>query len=217
MVAWWIRLGTLVCGDTPLGVRLAPALASGLNTWLIGDLALVLGARAVGAQPRTAFRAALWYNATITVCLGAMLAIPDAPASLFWTITLCCLARTRPEAADEDARTGWWLAAGLAAGLAVMSKYSALFLAPGVLLWLAVTPGGWKALRRPGPWLAAAIAIAVFAPNVIWNAQNHWESFTKQFGRVAPHGMSPAHVAEFLGGAVSAAFTTRRSRDLPPG
>jgi 4-amino-4-deoxy-L-arabinose transferase-like glycosyltransferase len=189
MIAWWIRAGGLVFGDTPLAVRLIPALASGLNTWLIGDLA-----RTLGASPRTAFRAALWYNATLTVCLGAMLAIPDAPASLFWTITLCCLARTR-----GGDRTGWWLAAGLAAGLAVMSKYSALFLAPGVLLWLAVTPGGLKALRRRGPWLAAAIAIAIFAPNVVWNAQNHWESFTKQFGRVAPHGVSPAHVAEFLG------------------
>ncbi len=188
MVAWWIRVGTLICGDTPLGVRLVPALASGLNTWLIGDLA-----RALGASPRTAFRAALWYNATITVCLGAMLAIPDAPASLFWTITLCCLARTQ-----RREGVGWWLAAGLAAGLAVMSKYSALFLAPGVLLWLAVTPGGLKTLRRPGPWLAAAIAVVVFAPNVIWNAQNHWESFTKQFGRVAPEGLSPGHLVEFL-------------------
>ena len=191
MVAWWIRLGSLICGDTPLGVRLVPALAAGLNTWLIGDLA-----RTLGASPRTAFRAALWYNATITVCLGAMLAIPDAPASLFWTITLCCLARTRPELGEP--RTGWWLAAGLAAGLAVMSKYSALFLAPGVLLWLAATPGGLKSLRRPGPWLAAVVAVAVFSPNVIWNAQNHWESFSKQFGRVAPEGFSPAHVAEFL-------------------
>ena len=188
MIAWWIRIGTLICGDTPLGVRLMPALAAGLNTWLIGDLA-----RALGASPRTALRAALWYNATITVCLGAMLAIPDAPASLFWTITLCCLART-----PKSQGAGWWLAAGLAAGLAVMSKYSALFLAPGVLLWLATTPGGLKALRRPGPWLAAIIAMAVFAPNVIWNAQNHWESFVKQFGRVAPEGLSPGHVAEFL-------------------
>jgi len=188
MIAWWIRVGTLICGDTPLAVRLLPALAAGLNTWLIGDLA-----RTLGASPRTALRAALWYNATITVCLGAMLAIPDAPASLFWTITLCCLARTQ-----KDEGAGWWLAAGLAAGLAVMSKYSALFLAPGVLLWLAVTPGGLKTLRRPGPWLAAVIAMTVFAPNVIWNALNHWESFAKQFGRVAPEGFSPAHAAEFL-------------------
>ena len=112
MIAWWIRAGELVFGDTPLGVRLVPALASGLTTWLVGDLA-----RRLGAEPRTAFRAALWYNATITVCLGGMLAIPDAPASLFWMLTLWTLARFW-----ESRRAAWWLAAGAAAGLAVMCR-----------------------------------------------------------------------------------------------
>src|SRR5947208_13436258 len=69
MIAWWIRAGETLFGQTPLGVRLVAVLASGLNTWLVGDLA-----RRLGAAPRTAFRAALWYNATLTVCLGGMLA-----------------------------------------------------------------------------------------------------------------------------------------------
>lgn len=189
MIAWWIRAGSLIAGDTPLGVRLLPALASGLNTWLIGDLA-----RRLGAEPPTAFRAALWYNATLTVCLGGMLAIPDAPASLFWTLTLCALVRAWPQM-----KLGWWAAAGVAAGLGVLSKYSALFLAPGVVLWLLLTPGGLAALRRPAPWLAALLAALLFSVNILWNAQNHWESFDKQFGRVAPQGLAPAHLAEFLG------------------
>jgi 4-amino-4-deoxy-L-arabinose transferase-like glycosyltransferase len=189
MIAWWIRAGSLVAGDTPLGIRLLPALASGLNTWLIGDLA-----RRLGAEPRTALRAALWYNATLTVCLGGMLAIPDAPASLFWTLTLWCLARAWP-----GLSIGWWAAAGIAAGLGVLSKYSALFLAPGVLLWLLLIPGGAAALRRPGPWLAAVLAGGLFSVNIAWNAANHWESFDKQFGRVAPEGLAPGHLAELLG------------------
>ena len=189
MIAWWIRAGELVAGDTPLGVRLLPALASGLSTWLIGDLA-----RRLGAEPRTALRAALWYNATLTICLGGMLAIPDAPASLFWTATLWCAAR-----AWRRPGPGWWLAAGVAAGLGVLSKYSALFLAPGVVLWLMLEPDGLKVLRRPWPWLAALIAGAFFALNVAWNAQNHWVSFAKQFGRVAPEGVAPTHLLEFLG------------------
>ena len=188
MIAWWVRLGTLICGDNALGVRLLPALASGLNTWLIGDLA-----RRLGLSDRAAFRAALWYNATLTVGLGGLLALPDSPASLFWTVTLWCLAR-----AWARERPGWWLAAGVAAGLAVLSKYSALFLAPGVLLWLALAPGGVARLRRPGPWLAAIAAGAVFAVNVAWNAENGWLTFSKQFGRIAPDGLTPAHSLEFL-------------------
>jgi 4-amino-4-deoxy-L-arabinose transferase-like glycosyltransferase len=177
-----------VFGDTPLGVRVIAVLASGLSSWLIGELA-----RSLGADGRTAFRAALWYNATLTVCLGGMLAIPDAPASLFWTVTLWALARFW-----RTRQAGWWLAAGLAAGLAVMSKYSALFLAPGVLIWLLAAPGGVAELRKPGPWAAAAIAAVVFSANVVWNAQHDWITFTKQFGRVAPHGVSIGHVVELL-------------------
>ena len=189
MIAWWVRAGEALFGDTPLGVRFLPALASGLNTWLIGDLTLRLG-----ASPRTAFRAALWYNATLTVCLGGMLAIPDAPASLFWTLTLWTLARFW-----ASRRAAWWLAAGLAAGLAVMSKYSGLFLAPGVLLWLVLIPGGFAELKKPGPWAAALIAVVVFSANVFWNAEHGWITFAKQFGRVAPHGFTLAYVADFVG------------------
>ena len=201
MIAWWIRAGTMLFGDTPLGVRLLPALASGLNTWLIGDLA-----RRLGAEPRTAFRAALWYNATLTVCLGGMLAIPDAPASLFWTLTLWALAAR----VAQRMSLGWWAAAGVAAGLGVLSKYSALFLAPGVVLWLLLIPGGLAALRRPGPWLAALVAGGLFSVNVVWNAQNHWESFTKQFGRAAPQGLEPGAPGGIPGYAVPAADAVDR-------
>ena len=189
MIAWWIHVGRSLCGDTPLGVRLLPALASGLNTWLIGDLA-----RRIGLDARTAFRAALWYNATLTVGLGGLLALPDSPASLFWTLTLWCLAR-----AWRAPGLGWWMGAGLAAGLATLSKYSALFLAPGVLLWLALAPGGLARLRWPGPWLAAVAAGGLFAVNVAWNAGHGWLTFAKQFGRVAPEsGLAPADVADLL-------------------
>ena len=188
MIAWWIRAGGTLFGDTPLGVRIVAVLASGVSSWLIGELA-----RTLGADGRTAFRAALWYNATLTVCLGGMLAIPDAPASFFWMVTLWTLAQFW-----KTRRAGWWLAAGLAAGLAVMSKYSALFLAPGVLLWLLAAPGGLTELRKPGPWVAAVIAAAVFSANVAWNAQHEWITFAKQFGRVAPHGVSAGHVVELL-------------------
>jgi 4-amino-4-deoxy-L-arabinose transferase-like glycosyltransferase len=188
MIAWWIRLGTLVCGDNPLGVRLVPVLASGFGTWLIGAVT-----RSLGGDARTAFRAALWYNAALTVGLGGLLALPDNPASLFWMLTLWALAWAWRR---DEAR--WWAAAGVAAGLGTLSKYSALFLAPGVILWLACVPGGLVRLRRPGPWIAAALAGAIFALNVAWNAQNGWMTFSKQFGRVAGESLTPQHLLEFL-------------------
>jgi 4-amino-4-deoxy-L-arabinose transferase-like glycosyltransferase len=132
------------------------------------------------------------YNATLTVGTGALLAIPDVPASLFWTATLWAAVR----AWRGDGR--WWLLAGAAAGLACLSKYSALFMAPGVVLWLATTRPGRRQLARPWPWAAALVAVAIFAANVWWNAGHHWLTFEKQFGRVSPGRFAPRYLVELV-------------------
>ena len=188
MIAWWVWAGRHVVGDTPLGVRLAPILASALTTLLVFDLA-----RLAGASGALAGRAGIWFNAMPLVALGGFLAVPDAPASLFWTLTLwCCFRGVRASS------NVWWAAAGGAAGLALLSKYSALFLAPGLLIWLGLSEQARPELRRPGPWLAAVIAAALFSLNVFWNADHDWLTFHKQFGRVAPSGFAPGHLVSFL-------------------
>ena len=188
MIAWWIRAGMAIAGDTALGVRLLPVLSASLTSVLVFDLTGRLG-----ASQRTAERATVWYNATLIVGLGGFFAIPDAPAMLFWTVALWCVVR-----AGGLSPGRWWIAAGTAAGLATISKYSALFLAPGMVAWLVWKGGGWRALVRPWPWVAALIAGALFSTNLIWNAEHHWVSFIKQFGRVAPHGLTPGHLAELI-------------------
>ena len=175
-------------GDTPLGVRLLPALASAVTSLLVFDIA-----RLAGADARTAERAGVWFNCTLLVACGAFLAVPDAPAALFWTATLWCLLR-----AVRSGRAAWWAGAGVSAGLATLSKYSALFLGPGVLLWLVLSPERRRLLLGPGPWLALVLAAGLFGLNVAWNATHHWLTFAKQFGRVAPHQWSLRYLPEFL-------------------
>ena len=188
MIAWWIRLGTTLAGDTPLGVRLLPILGAAATTLLTADLA-----RRLGASARTALVAALAYNAMLTIGAGGILATPDAPAILFWAATLSVLGRI---GAGGSPRL--WLLAGLMAGLACISKYSALFLAPGIFLWLVSSPEGRRRLLTPWPWTAVAVAGAVFATNLAWNATNHWLTFEKQFGRVEPSQFRPGYLGELL-------------------
>jgi hypothetical protein len=190
MIAWWIWLGRLIAGDDPLGVRLLPTLASAATSFLVFDMA-----RISGAARDAAGRAGIWFNATVLVLAGGFLAVPDAAASLFWSLTLWCALKSRQ---PPDRATAWWLAAGLAAGLACLSKYSALFIAPGMLLWLVMSGEGRRTLRTPGPWLALVVAAAVFSPNVIWNAGHGWLTFSKQFGRIAPHDFAPRYLLELI-------------------
>lgn len=193
MIAWWGWLGRHVVGDNALGMRLLPVLANAATTWLVFD-----SARLAGASERTAVRAAVWCNATLLVAFGAMLAIPDLPASFFWTLAVWAALK-----AFHSRPIAWWCAAGAAAGLATLSKYSALFLAPGILLWLVLTPETRRRLLTPGPWLAIPIAALLFGINVWWNAHHGWVSFEKQFGRAAPAHLAPKHVLEFLGAEIA--------------
>jgi len=187
MIAWWIWLGRGIAGDDPLGVRLLPVLSTAATTWLTLDVA-----RQAGFGERVAAQAGVWLNATLLVGFAGEMAVPDEPATLFWMATLACAFRA------QTGRRAWWLGAGVAAGLACLSKYSALFLAPGLLIWLALTAEGRRALRTPWPWLGALAAGAVFAPNVAWNAAHGWMTFAKQFGRVAATSFEPAFLAKLL-------------------
>jgi 4-amino-4-deoxy-L-arabinose transferase-like glycosyltransferase len=188
MIAWWVWLGVRLVGDNPLGVRLLPILGCTVTAALVYDLV-----RLSGGDPPTAQRAGIWYNATLLVAAGGFLAVPDSPAALFWVFSLWSVFR----ALRSDA-IAWWLGAGVAAGLACLSKYSALFLGPGVFLWLVTTRAGRVSLKTPGPWLALAAAAALFALNVGWNATHQWLTFAKQFGRIAPHRLAPRYLLEFL-------------------
>lgn len=195
MIAWWIAAGRGLVGDTTLGARLLPVLSNAVAAFLLID-----AVRALGMGERPALRSGLWLNATLLIGAGGLLAIPDAPTLLFWTATLWALARATRIGAAPSAVPGWWALAGVAAGLAVLSKYSALFLAPGILLWLCLNAGNRRRLSTPGPWLAAVAAVAVVAPHIAWNAANGWVSVIKQFGRVGAQSLEPAHLVELIGG-----------------
>ena len=71
----------------------------------------------------------------------------------------------------------WWLVAGLAGGLALDSKYTALFLWVGVGFWVLLVPAVRPWLRRWQPWAACAIGLALFAPVLCWNAAHELGRF----------------------------------------
>jgi 4-amino-4-deoxy-L-arabinose transferase-like glycosyltransferase len=192
MVAIWIRIGTLLAGDTPLGIRLLGPLSVAIASVLLAD-----AAERLTPGHRAGLRAAALLNATLLVGVGAVLMTPDAPLLAFWIACLWALARL-----IDSGDSRWWLAAGLFAGLAMASKYTAALLWAGVGLWLLVTPSPRAWLRRPAPWLGAALGLLTFAPVLLWEADHGWPSFLRQGSRVAHWDPSRAiqFLAELIGG-----------------
>jgi 4-amino-4-deoxy-L-arabinose transferase-like glycosyltransferase len=78
-----------------------------------------------------------------------------------------------------------WLAAGLAFGLAGLSKYSAIFAPLGLAGFLAFSPAHRRWLLDPRPYLGAGLGVLYLTPPLIWNAEHGWVSFAFQTGRAA--------------------------------
>lgn len=190
MIAWLIWVGTHIFGNTPFGVRIFGILTSFAASWFVWQAAVILlGRRAHGAM------AALLFNLTLMVGVETLASTPDAPSIFTASVFFWALARF---AQSHDGR--WWLAVGAAAGLGLLSKYSALFLGLGALVWLIFSAPYRKALKSPWPYLGALLAFAIWSPNIWWNATHGWHTFMFQFGRIDHGEMTGKYILDFIGG-----------------
>jgi hypothetical protein len=161
-VALVIRLGTMIAGDTELGVRLVSILLALPMSYAVYRTAEILfGGRQLAA------------NATIL-----LIVTPDSPLLVASSFVLFFLAKVL-----ESGRGVWWLAVGAAAGAALASKYTAMFFGPAILIWLISVPKLRRWLLSPWLYLGGLTALMVFSPVIFWNAEHGWVSFIKQLGR----------------------------------
>jgi len=190
MIAWFIRFGTAIFGDTNLGVRFAGILAMLVTQLLLADIV-----RRVTHDWRAVIVVVLLPEAALYYGLLMAKVSPDVAMIPFATAMVWALIRLWE---SQDAR--WWLAAGVFGGLALLSKFTAVMLIPAVLAFALVPDWRARWLRSPYPWAAALIAVALFSPVLIWNAGHDWASFRFQFVRAtATHGWSLRTVGDFIG------------------
>src|SRR5438445_1391514 len=190
MIAWFIRFGTAIFGDTNFGVRFAGILAMLVTQLLLADIV-----RRVTHDVRAVVLAVLMPEAALYYGLLMAKVSPDVALIPFAVAMVWALIRLNE---SDDAR--WWLAAGVFAGLALLSKFTAVMLVPAVAAFMLVP--GWRQrwLLGPYPWAAALIAVFLFLPVLIWNAGHDWASFRFQFVRAtATHDLSWRTVGDFIG------------------
>jgi 4-amino-4-deoxy-L-arabinose transferase-like glycosyltransferase len=165
--------------EAPLALRAPFILLFAVTTWLMFSLTRLLFGE----------RAGLW--AAVTLNLAPVLAwtsgtwiLPDGPlnAALLAGVYCVCMALFVPGSKAPL----WWLAAGACGGLAMMAKLHGIFLFAGVGLFLITSPAQRHWLATPWPYLAAALAVAIFMPVIVWNEQHGWVSFVFQADRARP-------------------------------
>ena len=154
---------TDVLGVTPTAIRIVPALCGGAIVVMAARLAALFGAGRLGRV----------LTALVTACapvlLGSVHVGNTTPLDLLaWAAVLVCVA-----AALLRHRPRWWLVAGAAAGVGLEADNLV------ILLLIALAAGLLFSAQRPvlrtrWPWLGAAIAAVIWAPNVIWQATHGW-------------------------------------------
>jgi len=196
MVAWLIYLGTHLFSDREIGVRSAALLLYPLTAWVI--FLLVRRLFQVQAEPANqpperlggisrlvrqlfqstppaeamAFWAALLFATLPMTSLGAWLMTTDAPLLLFWALSLYFTV-----AALETGRWRDWLLLGVALGLGLLSKYSMAFYGLGLVVYVLLSRPRWRLFKDPKPYAAAALALLILIPNILWNAEHQFVSF----------------------------------------
>ena len=172
MVAWLIRCGTALFGNTEFGVRFGALCCGAVASFFTFRLTRNLFGEA------SALLALILAQTLPFFFLSGVLMTPDAPLVAAWAASLHFLER-----AVVAGRKNAWAWAGLCMGLGFLSKYTIGLLALSTGVFVMLDPAARQWLRRWEPYASVALAALVASPVVIWNAQHEWASFAFQTSR----------------------------------
>ncbi|MCQ2375945.1 MAG: glycosyltransferase family 39 protein [Salinivirgaceae bacterium] len=150
-------------------------------------LALKIGAFVVMALAQVAFfifsskvlrgrqRYTAWilFSSSLMVATISCVTCPDVLLILFWIVSISAL-----YGAIFEGKKAQWIVAGICLGLAFDSKYPAVMLLVGLVLFLVFSAKYRRHLATPWPYMALMIAVILAEPVLIWNIEHDFVSFS---------------------------------------
>ena len=187
LIAWAIGSASAICGPTTACVRGVGVVAFTVSSWLI-----YLLSRSMGQSPSVSAAAGIGFATLPLTTFYGMVASTDSMLLLCWVLCMVCLWQALSN------RAWAWVGLGVFAGLGLLAKYSMAVLAPSVALVL-LHPEWRRHWRRPGPYVAALIAVVVFAPNLLWNLTHGMPTLqhTAEISRGAAYSLKPDTLMAF--------------------
>lgn len=198
LIAYLIFFSTSLLGDNVLGVRIPAVFLSALGSVLLFRLAAILGEgsdHGGSSQNRSRWfsqgnppglGAALLAQAIPLFAVGGIIFTIDSPFILLWILSLFLFWK----ATSKEGRTRDWVYVGVAVGLGLLAKYTMVFFFLCGFLFLLFTDKR-ELLKGPKPYLALLIALFVFSPVILWNAQHDWVTVRHTMGQAGvPKGLT---------------------------
>ena len=163
LTVWLAWIARHVFGNSPLGVRLLPALAGTVLVLLTGKLAREMGgsrfAQAMAALAVAAVPAYLLLQRWLT---------DNAWEPLIWMGCIWLIIRT-----INSGDAHYWIWLGILAGVGFENKYSIAFLLLGLLAGLVLTPHR-HFLKNRFLWIGALACAVIALPNFLWQAMHQF-------------------------------------------
>ena len=163
LIAVIAKISLALFGDSLYAIRLLPAIAAAATVVVTGRMARRFGGGLV-AQALAMIGVAL---APFFLAVGNLLTM-NAFEPLLWLGAAYLFVK-----ADESDRIALWTTLGVVSGLGLVNKYSMFFFLGSCVVAIAFTPSR-RSFARPGFALAIAIAAAIVAPTLVWQAQHGW-------------------------------------------
>lgn len=195
MVGWMMQIFSLnLLFDSEFTLRLSSVIFMTIDTYLIYRIGCEIKNRLAG------FYAALLYTSSIYVfVITGVFIMPDTPLIIFMLLSILCFVKYFSGEKIQDKKnlvnhvnpvkknnSVYLLLAGLSAGLAMLSKYSGVFVWVGAGLYILIFDR--KHLKNKYLYLSVLISIICMLPLLIWNMQNDFISFTFHGERVGFFG-----------------------------
>lgn len=169
MVAYMLKFFSLILGKSVYAVKLTDfimTLFSFIGFYYLSSLFL---------SKHKLNRAAMFYGSTLLLTVISINTTPDVPLVFFWTLSLIAMYK----AVFED-KILYWILSGVLIGLSFDSKYTAVFLLFGLVLFLLLSKNHRRYLFSKELLLTVLFFLITISPIFIWNMENDWISFKFQ-------------------------------------
>lgn len=194
MVAYFINLGTILFGETPLGHRFLSVFTVVLSGYLIGKIA----ARAWPDYGSIGILATSLFHLNCLVFALGGFATPDIPSLFFWVASLWAASFAIQPTFKSKTAALWWAATGVFIGLGILSKFTNAFLAIGLLGYLVLVRQGRSFWATKLPFIGMVCAVLPLMPYILWNVQTDWLGLERQGARLTVEHMTAYHAPEFF-------------------
>ncbi|HEX2682183.1 MAG TPA: glycosyltransferase family 39 protein, partial [Candidatus Dormibacteraeota bacterium] len=162
------RLETGLLGTTPWTLRVLPTLLggflvalSGLYVRRLGGSLLFQGLALLSAIAAPYLLGTNWVFQTVTFDQVTWM------VAMYWFLCLVL-----------DRRPRHWIFLGVTLGVGLEVKYTIAGLILGIGVAVLMTPALREQLRTRYPWMAAGIALLIWAPNLAWQVEEGYPSLT---------------------------------------